>query len=102
MIVMDRENLHAPGWSHVLSTTNDLAELEAFRLRVGAPHQALHLGSGRWPHLDLKLEPRERALGDPEVRVFERTAEMLRYLKGVEGRGSRVRNAEARPQGPRP
>jgi hypothetical protein len=83
---MDRENLHAPGWSHVLSTTNDLAELDAFRARVGAPPEALHLGR-RWPHLDLKLEPRDRALADPEVRVFERTAEMLRYVKG---RGSRV------------
>jgi len=91
VIVMDRENLHAPGWSHVLSTTNDLAELDAFRIRVGAPRQALHLG-GRWPHLDLKLEPRDLALADPEVRVFERTAEMLRYVKSrgsrVEGRGS--------------
>jgi hypothetical protein len=88
VIVMDRENLHAPGWSHVLSTTNDLAELDAFRIRVGAPRQALHLGKGRWPHLDLKLEPRDRALADPEVRVFERTAEMLRFLK--ESRESRV------------
>ena len=88
---MDRENLHAPGWSHVLSTSNDLDELDTFRLRVGAPRQALHLG-GRWPHLDLKLEPRDRALEDPEVRVFERTAEMLRFVKGlrsmVEGRGA--------------
>ncbi len=81
MIVMDRENLHAPGWSHVLSTTNDLAELELFRIRVGAPPQALHLGNRRWPHLDLKLEPRARALADPEVRVFERTGEMLRFLR---------------------
>ncbi|HKU62386.1 MAG TPA: hypothetical protein VJQ44_14265 [Gemmatimonadales bacterium] len=83
MIVMDRENLHAPGWSHVLSTTNDLKELDAFRVMVGAPPQALHLGTGRWPHLDLKLQPRERALASPEVRVFERTSEMLRYLKSV-------------------
>lgn len=83
LIVMDRENLHAPGWSHVLSTTNDLAELEAFRRRVGAPPQALHLGNGRWPHLDLKLEPRERALRDPEVRVFARTSDMLRFLRGL-------------------
>ena len=30
---MDRENMHAPGWSHVLSTTDDLDELEAFRGR---------------------------------------------------------------------
>jgi len=80
VIVMDRENLHAPGWSHVLSTTNDLEELDAFRLRVGAPRQALHLG-GRWPHLDLKLEPRARALASAEVRIFERTADMLRFLK---------------------
>ena len=28
MIVMDRVNALAPGWSHVLSTTNDLNELE--------------------------------------------------------------------------
>lgn len=83
MIVMDRENMHAPGWSHVLSTTDDLDELETFRVLVGAPRQALHLG--RWPHLDLKLEPRERALASPEVRVFERTSEMLRYIKALRG-----------------
>ena len=83
MIVMDRENRYAPGWSHVLSTTNDLQELEAFRIRVGAPPQALHLGNRRWPHLDLKLEPRERALAFPDVRVFERTSDLLRYLRGL-------------------
>jgi hypothetical protein len=77
---MDRENLYAPGWSHVLSSRNDLAELDAFRERVGAPRQALHLG--RRPHLDLKLEPRERALADPDVRVFERTADMIRFIRG--------------------
>ena len=80
---MDRENLWAPGWSHVLSTTNDLTELRAFCTRVGAPRSALHLGNRRWPHLDLKLEPRERALALPEVRVFERTSDMLRFLKGL-------------------
>ena len=83
MIVMDRENLSAPGWSHVLSTTNDVAELDRFRERVGAPPQALQLGNRRYPHLDLKLEPRERALADPQVRVFERTSEMLRFLKAM-------------------
>lgn len=82
---MDRENLYAPGWSHVLSTANDLAELEAFRISVGAPPQALHLGNRRWPHLDLKLEPRDRALAAPGVRVFERTADMLRYLHRLAG-----------------
>jgi hypothetical protein len=86
VIVMDRENAMARGWSHVLSTTNDLDELERFRVRVEAPPQALQLGNRRWPHLDLKLEPRERALSDPEVRVFERTADMLRFLKRESGR----------------
>ena len=81
MIVMDRENLYAPGWSHVLSTSNDIAELEAFRELVGAPRQALHLGTRRWPHLDLKLEPRARALASPDVRVFERSADMIRFLR---------------------
>jgi hypothetical protein len=83
VIVMDRENPLAKGWSHALSSTGDLDELERFRIRVGAPAQALHLG--RWPHLDLKLEPRELALADPEVRVFERTSDMLRFLKRVRG-----------------
>jgi hypothetical protein len=83
VIVMDRENAVARGWSHVLSTTNDVAELDRFRERVGAPREALQLGNPRWPHLDLKLEPRERALADPEVRVFQRTTDMLRYLKAL-------------------
>jgi hypothetical protein len=82
VIVMDRENLYAPGWSHVLSTSNDTRELRAFCERVGAPIAALQLSNRRWPHLDLKLEPRERALASPGVRVFERTSEMLRFLKG--------------------
>ena len=87
MIVMYRENLMARGWSHVLSTTNDLAELDEFRRLVGAPRQALHVGR-RWPHLDLKLEPRDRALALPGVRVFERTAEMLRFVKALRGGAS--------------
>jgi hypothetical protein len=81
VIVMDRENRYAPGWSHVLSTTNDLAELREFCSRVGAPPSALHLSNRRWPHLDLKLLPRERALACSDVRVFERTSDMLRFLK---------------------
>lgn len=83
MIVMDRHNLTAPGWSHVLSTANDVAELDRFRERVGAPPEALQLGNRRYPHLDLKREPRERALADPDVRVFERTADMLRFIKAM-------------------
>jgi hypothetical protein len=79
MLLMDRVNLLAPGWSHVVSTTDDMAELNALRIRIGAPLPALE-HKGKRPHLDLKLEPRERALADPEVRVFETTRELLRYL----------------------
>jgi hypothetical protein len=84
MIVMDRENLWARGWSHVLSTSNDLDELRRFCTRIGAPASALHLGNRRWPHLDLKLDARTRALASPHVRVFERTSEMLRFLKSMQ------------------
>ena len=80
MLLMDRENLLAPGWSHVVSTTDDVAELEALRIRVGAPPPALE-HKGRRPHLDLKWEARERALVDPAVKVFETTRELLRYLQ---------------------
>jgi len=76
MLLMDRENLYKPGWSHVLSTSNDLLELEVLRIRVGAPRQAFHLSDGR-PHLDLRLEPRDRALADPLVRVVGTTRELL-------------------------
>ena len=80
MLLMDRVNLFAPEWSHVVSTTDDIAELNALRIRVGAPLPALQ-HKGKHPHLDLKLEPRERALVDPEVRVFETTRELLKYLR---------------------
>ena len=82
MLLMDRNNLLAPGWSHVVSTTDDVPELEALRVRVGAPPPALE-HKGRRPHLDLKWEARERALVDPAVTVFETTRELLRYLKGM-------------------
>lgn len=95
---MDRENLLVPGWSHVLSTTNDLAELDALRKEVGAPRQALHLGR-KWPHLDLKLESRDRALSHPGVRVFESTPEMLRFLKSLR---ERISTASASPPSSRP
>lgn len=84
MIVMDRVNALAPGWSHVLSTTNDLGELDAFRIRIGAPRQAFHL-SGRRPHLDLRDAPRELALRQPDVRVFDRTSDLLRFLRAETG-----------------
>jgi hypothetical protein len=84
MIVMDRENAIVPGWSHVLSTTGDMRELDEFRIRVGAPRQAFHL-DGRRPHLDLKGPSRELALRQPDVRVFERTADLIRFLRNNEG-----------------
>ena len=87
---MDRENLLAAGWSHVVSDTNDLAELEELRVRVGAPPRALQFGGGHRPHLDLKLEPADRALVDPDVRVFERTRALLAYLQlSARKRGSK-------------
>ncbi len=82
---MDRENLLAPGWSHVVSTTGDVTELEALRLAVGAPPAALQLTNSRWPHLDLKLEPRERALRRPDVTVVESTRELIRFVRGQRG-----------------
>jgi hypothetical protein len=85
MLLMDRENLHAKGWSHVLSATNDVAELLAFCARVGAPPRALHLKNSGRPHLDLKLEPRERALADPAVRVFESTRELVVFWSKCQG-----------------
>ena len=89
MLIMDRENLLAPGWSHVLSTTNDLEELDRFRERVGAPPRALHIKNPERPHLDLKLEPRDRALMDPGVRVLERTKELVKYWNEGGGGGGK-------------
>lgn len=79
MLLMDRENLLAPGWSHVLSSGNDLAELDRLRQRIAAPRQAFHLKNRARPHLDLKREPRERALLDSEVTVFASTRLLLRF-----------------------
>ncbi len=87
MILMDRVNLLAPGWSHVVSSTHDIAELERFRIEVGAPPAALQISNPRWPHLDLKLEPRERALALPGVVVFESTRELIRHMHRLHDRG---------------
>lgn len=85
MLLMDRENLLVPGYSHVLSSTNDVGELEELRIRVGAPPRALHLRDGR-PHLDLKLGPRDLALVDRTVRVFETTRELIRFWRVCQDR----------------
>jgi hypothetical protein len=87
MLLMDRENLLVPGWSHVLSSTNDLGELDALRRRVRAPRQAFHLKDRARPHLDLKLEAREQALRDPEVRVFENTRLLLTFWQRCQAAG---------------
>lgn len=87
MIVMDRENLFAPGWSHVVSTTNAIAELEAFRVRVGAPPAALQLGNRRWPHLDLRDAPRDAALLAADL-VLASTSDLIRYVRRVRSLGS--------------
>lgn len=88
MLLMDRENLFVPGYSHVMSSTNDIAELEALRLRVGAPRQALDWRGSR-PHLDLKLEARQRALHDPAVQVFETSRDLLRAWRACQPRPGR-------------
>lgn len=88
MIVMDRENLFARGWSHVVSSTDDVAELEAFRLRVGAPAAALQLKNRRWPHLDLRDEPRDLALLLADV-VVERSSDLVRYIRALRAVTSR-------------
>lgn len=85
MILMDRANLLAPGWSHVVSSTHNVAELEAFRMAVGAPPAALQVSNPRWPHLDLKLEPRERALARADVLIFESTRALIRYMHLLHG-----------------
>jgi hypothetical protein len=89
MIVMDRENLFARGWSHVVSSTDDIAELEAFRVRVGAPPAALQLGNRRWPHLDLRGAPRDEALLLADV-VVERSADLVRYIRALRAVTSRA------------
>lgn len=85
MLLMDRENLMVPGWSHVLSSTNDLAELEALCLRLGIPRRAIHHRPGR-PHVDLKLWARDMALHDPDIRVFDTTRELLTAWQDLQKR----------------
>ena len=81
MIVLDRENLFARGWSHAVSTTHDMAELEAFRRAVGAPPRALQLGNAHWPHLDLTGEARARALASPHAMIVDTTRDLIRFVR---------------------
>ena len=79
MIYMDRVNSKAPKWSHVMSDRNDVAELEAFRCRIGAPASALQLPPKcSRPHLDIYAGPKRRALKLAD-RVFENTFAMVRW-----------------------
>lgn len=84
ILIMDRENSSARGWSHVLSPTNDVAALDAFRRHVGAPPSALQLPpKASRPHLDICRGPRQRALAldGVAVRVFPTTLAMMRALR---------------------
>lgn len=81
MIYMDRINSMAPSWSHVLSdaptTREQIAELEAFRKKCGAPSSALQLPpKASSVHLDLMRGPRARALTLADI-VLEDTRAMV-------------------------
>jgi hypothetical protein len=82
MILMERENAMARGWSHAVSDAPSLldqaVELQAFRRKVGAPPSAFQRGS--WLHLDIMRGPRRKALADPTVRVFDTSRELVEYL----------------------
>lgn len=82
MLIMDRENAAAAGWSHVLSTTDDLAELEAFRVQIGAPLASRQYRK-RIPHLDICRSPRQRALAleGTVVIVYESTLALMRAYR---------------------
>ena len=93
MLVMDRENPLAAGWSHVLSTAAtpeaQRAELETFRVRIGAPRSA-HQGPTRTKprrhvHLDLRAAPRRAALAldGTAVRVYDSARQMVRDLRAL-------------------
>lgn len=89
MLLMDRENLLVPGWSHVLSSTNDVAELDHLRVRLGVPARAIHHRHTGRPHLDLKLWARDLALHDPEVTVYPTTRDLIRAWRELQGIGER-------------
>lgn len=84
MIFMDRENPMAKGWSHVMSDAPTLAEqeaeLHAFRRKVGAPASAFQ-PAGSWLHLDIMRGPRQKALADPSVRVWDDWRAMMLYMR---------------------
>ena len=80
---MDRHNLTAPGWSHVLSTTNDVAELDGSGSGWGRRRRRCSSGTGAI-RTSISSSSRGTARSPiPEVRVFERTADMLRYIKAL-------------------
>lgn len=81
MIVMDRNNLFAAEWSHVVSVQHDLTELEKFRLSVGAPPRALQLSNPAWPHLDLTGAARERAFLTEGVILVETSRDLIRFVR---------------------
>lgn len=85
-LVMDRNNMVAPGWSHVLSLTDDVRALDLFRIRIGAPLSALQLPpKASRPHLDIKQGPRRRALelDGIAVTVYDRSTDMMRAARAA-------------------
>lgn len=84
MIFMDRENPMAKGWSHVMSDAPTLegqaTELQAFRRKVGAPPSAFQ-PEGSWLHLDIMRGPRNKALADPTVKVWDDWRAMMEYMR---------------------
>lgn len=84
MLLIDRENSTARTWSHVLSSTDDLYELERFRQKVGAPKSSLQKPPEHDPaHLDLRGQPRFRALaiaerdGGTVIRIYPTTRALV-------------------------
>lgn len=79
MILIDRKNNVNPKWSHVLSDTDNIEELEAFRVRIGAPKS-----SGQYrkkpPHLDVWGGPKQRALAAAD-KVFDTTLALMRWRR---------------------
>lgn len=87
---MDRENAVARGWSHVLSLSDDVVALDAFRRRIGAPASALQLPpKTKYPHLDIMRGPRERALAldGIAVRVFSGSIALMREYRRAKQAG---------------
>jgi hypothetical protein len=88
MILLERVHNVRRGWAHVLSSTDDRAELERFRHRIGAPKSAMQSRRPTAPHwhLDVCGGPRLHALrlGPPEVAIYETTMDLMRAWRAMQ------------------